>query len=631
MNALSVMAEKCVPVTSSESGGWQKELQELALAREESRSLARRVKPTVSCPTPSALPLLLQLQCTPGSRDARTSPEPECPNGNMRLFDVDVSSDFIIGSYKYETNGDKPPRPIVNGGEKSPKKSPTKQGMDRHKTARIVQALRKEEKDEDYESDSSEELQYGPGIVNKLKTKYLSLTLRENQKRGVRPSLANLRRSTSLENILDDDSSPIPPKTQYFKKSFHSSSRNSKVSQYCAKYMSINQHGRESIKRAQSVDALYRNEPKCTVVITKSNTVESRMSNGTDVVITESSSDASLPKAPEVAKELPPPDLVKQTLKIFETKTTDTGTVLKPKTIKAPAKPPVSEKKVAVKPVVLPKPVLSGDKVSSKPRSPVKRHAAFSNPPETKPPAIKPKSEYYVRLLSPPPSTEVLHSPDNLVDKKYISTKALENIEKEGSMVKYTFSDSLAPTKSYLPKIAQATNNVLVNNGIDRPPPKAEAPSSPVKQVAVIRPVVTNKIHQQNRLTDVEIEKNHINKVKSVEINSVQVEAKNVECEPGETDKSEKVTLWGDTKNRQQNQNTMVFNFVNRKEIPDYIENDGLVFTPKKDRVKVRSLLILTPYPFSQLNYPHILYSPLPYLKVDLMMHNLETCVYSFI
>lgn len=55
------------------------------------------------------------------------------------------------------------------------------------------------------ESDSSEELQYGPGIVNKLKSKYLSLTLRDTTTKA-RPTILNMRRATSLENMLDTDS-----------------------------------------------------------------------------------------------------------------------------------------------------------------------------------------------------------------------------------------------------------------------------------------------------------------------------------------------------------------------------------------------------------------------------------------
>lgn len=55
---------------------------------------------------------------------------------------------------------------------------------------------------DDEDSDSSEDLHYGPGIVNKLKNKYLSLALRES---NTRPSILHMRKATSLENLLDDN------------------------------------------------------------------------------------------------------------------------------------------------------------------------------------------------------------------------------------------------------------------------------------------------------------------------------------------------------------------------------------------------------------------------------------------
>lgn len=55
------------------------------------------------------------------------------------------------------------------------------------------------------DSDSSEELRYGPGIVSRLKNRYLNLTLRETNNRAGRPSILPLRKATSLENLLDDD------------------------------------------------------------------------------------------------------------------------------------------------------------------------------------------------------------------------------------------------------------------------------------------------------------------------------------------------------------------------------------------------------------------------------------------
>lgn len=56
--------------------------------------------------------------------------------------------------------------------------------------------------------DSSEELQYGPGIVSKLRYRFLSLTLRQAVSKQ-RPSLDNLRRATSLNNLLDGDDEEV--------------------------------------------------------------------------------------------------------------------------------------------------------------------------------------------------------------------------------------------------------------------------------------------------------------------------------------------------------------------------------------------------------------------------------------
>ncbi|CAL1270664.1 unnamed protein product [Larinioides sclopetarius] len=49
------------------------------------------------------------------------------------------------------------------------------------------------------DEEKEEELEYGPGIVNKLRTRFLSITLKQN--RGIN----NMRRSCSMENLLDQD------------------------------------------------------------------------------------------------------------------------------------------------------------------------------------------------------------------------------------------------------------------------------------------------------------------------------------------------------------------------------------------------------------------------------------------
>ncbi|XP_059054660.1 serine/arginine repetitive matrix protein 1 [Achroia grisella] len=55
-------------------------------------------------------------------------------------------------------------------------------------------------------ADEDEELRYGPGIVKRLKSRYLSLALRDAPRR--RPSV--LRRATSLEHLLDERPPPAP-------------------------------------------------------------------------------------------------------------------------------------------------------------------------------------------------------------------------------------------------------------------------------------------------------------------------------------------------------------------------------------------------------------------------------------
>lgn len=198
--------------------------------------------------------------------------------------------------------------------------------------------------DTDRNSDSSEELQYGPGIVNKLKSKYLSMTLRDNQKYS-RPSLANLRRATSLENMLEDEKSS--PKAHFIKKTA-TVQKSVKISQHHAKYLGISKG--ESMKRARSMDTLFKNDKP----------VKNGIVNE-DLVIVDKDADF-VSKGVHNDKELPPPDVVKQTKKIFE-KTSDlVGDRRNKKTVLSKVGN-VYENHDRVKPQLSPKPVFSGDKL----------------------------------------------------------------------------------------------------------------------------------------------------------------------------------------------------------------------------------------------------------------------------
>ncbi|XP_045468664.1 titin [Harmonia axyridis] len=96
------------------------------------------------------------------------------------------------------------------------------------------------------ESDSSEELHYGPGIVNRLKNKYLSLTLNgDDRKKNGR----NLRKAASLEDILDGDdvkTESEEPRRQFYTDSGRPTSRYSRP--------------KRDMKRARSMEAISRFE-----------------------------------------------------------------------------------------------------------------------------------------------------------------------------------------------------------------------------------------------------------------------------------------------------------------------------------------------------------------------------------
>lgn len=55
------------------------------------------------------------------------------------------------------------------------------------------------------QNENEEDFKYGPGFVSKLRYRYLSLTLRQTSASKQRPSILDLRRSTSLNNLLDGD------------------------------------------------------------------------------------------------------------------------------------------------------------------------------------------------------------------------------------------------------------------------------------------------------------------------------------------------------------------------------------------------------------------------------------------
>ncbi|KAJ4437535.1 hypothetical protein ANN_17680 [Periplaneta americana] len=602
---------------------------------------------------------------------------------------------------------------------------------------------------EECESDSSEELQYGPGIVNKLKCRYMSMTLRENQNKGLRPSLSNMRRATSLENMLDNDSDAGKPQiTQHrFTKRTDATNNSTKAehtSQHQQRYRPTSRRN-DSMKRARSVETLLRYDPKshtatghsipsdlpiCDRVVksefrdcNKNTTKLLKALGNEEIVIVEnkmkvecsrkSVGEEKLPMFQQKKRttnipeetELPPPDVVKQTLKIFE------GTPTR-KSSRLARTPGVTSKSAAykhssaslvkvnnsgndngtlsAKPLLSPKPVLSPEKNVLSNQSPRKLQLSTDGQHTTSTPTLNTRvltldtvSSPFLspvvsptgtsRLKSPSPTdfprlspiatedsvkdvttslTNGKITPQNLIAEekssssededdsmdgatKTVSSSALDNIRKDGTSMEFKFSSSslsMAP-KSYLPgrKNYLPTGNTTIpskvfnrNQKVTSPvlerqdfvtkstsaPPVSKSPDSPqiqMKQVGVIRPIVNNA-HPTSpppSLTNREIEKNFINRTKSIEqptsrvvvslkpADDVVVGKVSMESVRGRLDDSVKsardsVTLrsisdskssglW-DKKPWNQPQNTMVFDFSGRKgPVPSYIENDGMV------------------------------------------------------
>ncbi|XP_031840810.2 protein phosphatase 1-binding protein bifocal isoform X1 [Nomia melanderi] len=234
---------------------------------------------------------------------------------------------------------------------------------------------------DDGESDSSEELQYGPGIVNKLKSKYLNLALREMNK--TRVTVQRFRRAASLEDLLDCDDEPGEKTVRKYAKRTNAAGTNAKTERYRNA-----SRGNESMKRARSVETLMRYNGTEDINnshgrVGQTNGLKPDPVNDHIILIDRSTvkiesrlTELDRPKAVNKPKrikpllaetERPPPDLVKTTMRIFE----GSAKKLRPKgevaakvatfktindTFKAQ-----SQKKVVAKPPVQPKPFVNGN------------------------------------------------------------------------------------------------------------------------------------------------------------------------------------------------------------------------------------------------------------------------------
>lgn len=272
--------------------------------------------------------------------------------------------------------------------------------------------------------DTSEELQYGPGIVSKLRCRYLSLALRQSSSKQ-RPSLDNLRRATSLNNLIDEeDEHNVATNRQTWNHQDRINSSKEKArtpDEYIPSFhrerieqnenrCRPNQRGNDSLKRARSVEALMRYDQTAwqrdvnkdsidqtantMLVLEEIINENNKVNSVTDVVPIEDKIIQARERGEHKPKRLtsfmdeterPPPDLVKHTLRIFEASanrrprigTKGNGAVAakvatyktiimqeKPQIVFP--KPPLSPKKPVIKPrTSSPKQVLNGNRYTN--------------------------------------------------------------------------------------------------------------------------------------------------------------------------------------------------------------------------------------------------------------------------
>lgn len=343
------------------------------------------------------------------------------------------------------------------------------------------------------ESDSSEELQYGPGIVNRLKSKYLNLTLREMNQSRV--TVQRFRRAASLEDLLDCDDCDQSEKTnrKYAKRSTPVG-----AAVKTDRYRNATR-GNESMKRARSVETLMRyNAPLINEDCNRLNALRQETANDHIVLIDRTSvkiesrlADPDRPKAVNKPKrikpllaetERPPPDLVKTTMRLFE------GSVkkFKPKgevAVKVATFKTINDtykaqtmKKVVPKPPIQPKPFVNGNnKISTSPKK---------------------------VLLTSKPTAEIIEQTDNEEYKREgvvteTIVQSVSSVVSKFQQIEKSYSPSASPEPNYKLKFSPSPSpeplltsklNRSNENLVKSPPvtpvssPRISSPASPKRE-----------------------------------------------------------------------------------------------------------------------------------------------------
>lgn len=389
-----------------------------------------------------------------------------------------------------------------------------------------------------------EELRYGPGIVKRLQSRYLSLALRDAPRR--RASL--LRRAASLEHLLDQP--PPPPRPRPASHAYPPAAR------------------RDSIKRARSVDALSRFERRASE---SSPAPEPSPAPVPAPKIVPAPAPAPAP-IPVPVSAVAPPAVV---------------AVAPPSPSSPPTAPPLPR---AGRPPRRPQPLLReaerppADLVRSALRkfepgaarraAPAARVAAVLRglEPRTSTPEPRARPASPAAPASPAVDLSAIEEPEReAAGPRPVSRAALDGIARAGSSVLFSFGATRAG--SHLPPLA-ATNVALVARrvGVIRPlppappPPPDDEPDKAAPRLASPPPAPAPR--KQSPPAGAAAAEGAL-------LNGHGGRARRKGASPPQC-------------------NSIVFNFSSRAAVPDYIENDGLVLrASRRDKLKVSRSLSL--------------------------------------
>lgn len=484
-----------------------------------------------------------------------------------------------------------------------------------------------------------EELRYGPGIVKRLKSRYLSLALRDAPRR--RPSV--MRRAASLEHLLDERPPPAPRAPRPARPS-------SVVARPAPLASLVPLTRRESVKRARSVDALSRLESH----------EEPLQPPPAPTPRPSGLRAARPPRRPTPLlrdAERPPPDVVRSALRKFESAPSrraapaarvsavlrglegprrsltpdrqepDTPE-LRPSSpapaLDVPPSPSTPPPASPAPPLPLDSPPTTTTPPSSPP--PVPAPSPVSTPPASLPSfaavitPVRPNTPEceapVVTLLKPALAPRCAPTGSDEVEcggaVRAVSRAALEGIARAGISVRYAFEAPRAA--SHLPPLA-ATNPVLVGRRVgvirpmpatprarpvsppppapapapDKPPEERPATSSP-ETVALVNGHSTPEPRVLSRIGAAGIER-------AWSGSAPPVRRTPSAASPEPT----RAPSWARGPSRPRAPapaaTSVVFNFSNRKEVPDYIENDGIILrASRRNRIKVSASHLFLPY-----------------------------------